>query len=164
MIQQHPQQQKPESVLILQGGGSLGAYECGVCKSLARNGITKFDIIAGTSIGSINASILSAGYNQEKGIGDSVKTLESFWLESMTEDVTPSFFPYKERSELSAAYSFMYGNPNAFVPLWFIPSGVVVPPALSFYYYLFNSPYLYSNTRLKRSLDRYIDFVKLKKT
>lgn len=163
MIQQHPQQQKPESVLILQGGGSLGAYECGVCKSLARNGITKFDIIAGTSIGSINASILSAGYNQEKGIGDSVKTLESFWLESMTEDVTPSFLPYKERSELSAAYSFMYGNPNAFVPLWFIPSGIVVPPALSFYYYLFNSPYLYSNTRLKRSLDRYIDFVKLKK-
>ena len=51
MIQQHPQLQKPESVLILQGGGSLGAYECGVCKSLARNGITKFDIIAGTSIG-----------------------------------------------------------------------------------------------------------------
>ena len=66
---------------------------------------------------SINASILSAGYNQEKGIGDSVKTLESFWLESMIEDVTPSFLPYKERSELSGAYSFMYGNPNAFVPL-----------------------------------------------
>ena len=164
MIQQHPQQQKPESVLILQGGGSLGAYECGVCKSLARNGITKFDVIAGISIGSINAAILAAGYNQENGIGDSVKTLENFWLESMVEDVTPSFLPYKERSELSAAYSFMYGNPNAFVPLWFIPSGVVVPPALSFYYYLFNSPYLYSNTQLKKALNKYIDFTKLKKS
>lgn len=71
MIQQHRQQQKTESVLILQGGGSLGAYECGVCKSLARNGITKFDIIAGTSIGSINAAILAASYNKEKGIIDS---------------------------------------------------------------------------------------------
>jgi NTE family protein len=164
MIQQHPQQQKPESVLILQGGGSLGAYECGVCKSLARNGITKFDTIAGISIGSINAAILAAGYSQEKGISDSVKTLESFWLESMIEDVTPSFLPYKERSELSAAYSLMYGNPNAFVPLWFMPSSAVIaPPALSFYYYLFNSPYLYSNTRLKKSLERYVDFAKLKK-
>ena len=28
-----------ETVLILQGGGSLGAYECGVFKTLAKNGI-----------------------------------------------------------------------------------------------------------------------------
>ena len=44
-----------EIVLVLQGGGSLGAYECGVYKTLAKHNI-KFDIIAGTSIGALNAS------------------------------------------------------------------------------------------------------------
>jgi NTE family protein len=39
-----------QNVLILQGGGSLGAFGCGVFKSLAKNNI-KIDIIAGTSIG-----------------------------------------------------------------------------------------------------------------
>ena len=37
-----------ETVLVMQGGGSLGAYECGVYKTLTRHGI-KFDIVAGTS-------------------------------------------------------------------------------------------------------------------
>lgn len=46
-----------ENVLVLQGGGSLGAYECGVYKALHKNGI-KFDIIAGTSIGAVNAAII----------------------------------------------------------------------------------------------------------
>lgn len=31
-----------ETVLILQGGGSLGAYECGVFKTLAKNGLILF--------------------------------------------------------------------------------------------------------------------------
>ena len=32
-----------ETVLVLQGGGSLGAYECGVYKALARH-VKKFDL------------------------------------------------------------------------------------------------------------------------
>ena len=44
-----------ETVLVLQGGGSLGAYECGVYKALARY-VKKFDIVTGTSIGAINAN------------------------------------------------------------------------------------------------------------
>ena len=43
-----------ETVLVLQGGGSLGAYECGVYKTLYEHGI-EFDILAGSSIGAINA-------------------------------------------------------------------------------------------------------------
>lgn len=35
-----------ETVLVMQGGGSLGAYECGVYKALAKHGI-KFDVLAG---------------------------------------------------------------------------------------------------------------------
>ena len=34
-----------ETVLVLQGGGSLGAYECGVYKTLAKHKI-KFDIVS----------------------------------------------------------------------------------------------------------------------
>jgi NTE family protein len=51
-------------VLILQGGGSLGAFGCGVFKALANNNI-KLDIVAGTSIGGINAAII-AGSKDEK--------------------------------------------------------------------------------------------------
>jgi NTE family protein len=64
-----------ESVLILQGGGSLGAFGCGVYKALAKNKI-KIDIIAGTSIGGLNAAIIagSKGDHPER-------ELEQYWLE-----------------------------------------------------------------------------------
>lgn len=47
-----------ENVLVLQGGGSLGAFGCGVYKALAKSNI-KLDIIAGTSIGGVNAAIIA---------------------------------------------------------------------------------------------------------
>ena len=65
-----------ENVLILQGGGSLGAFGCGVFKSLANHNI-KIDIVAGTSIGGINAAII-AGSKDEK---HPEQMLEQFWLE-----------------------------------------------------------------------------------
>ena len=67
---------KIENVLVLQGGGSLGAFGCGVIKGLAKNNI-KLDIIAGTSIGGINAAII-AGSKDEK---HPEHLLEQFWLE-----------------------------------------------------------------------------------
>ncbi|MGH9997605.1 MAG: patatin-like phospholipase family protein, partial [Nitrososphaeraceae archaeon] len=48
----HKHEKGVENVLILQGGGSLGAFACGVFKAFAKKNI-KFDIIAGTSIGGI---------------------------------------------------------------------------------------------------------------
>jgi NTE family protein len=66
-----------ENVLILQGGGSLGAFGCGVFKALASSNI-KIDIIAGTSIGGLNASII-AGSRKEEDRPE--KALEQFWLE-----------------------------------------------------------------------------------
>ena len=59
-----------ETVLVLQGGGSLGAYECGVYKTLIKHNI-KFDIVSGTSIGALNAAIITAAHNH-----DSVKILQ----------------------------------------------------------------------------------------
>jgi NTE family protein len=65
-----------ENVLILQGGGSLGAFGCGVFKALANSNI-KIDIIAGTSIGGLNASIIAGS----KGEDPPEKALEQYWLE-----------------------------------------------------------------------------------
>jgi NTE family protein len=42
----------------LQGGDSLGAFGCGVFKVLANNNV-KLDIIAGMSVGGINAAIIA---------------------------------------------------------------------------------------------------------
>ena len=69
-----------ETVLVLQGGSSLGAYECGVYKTLAKHNI-KFDIIAGTSIGALNAAIIAASTHNHHSVKKSAKELESFWLE-----------------------------------------------------------------------------------
>ena len=63
-----------ETVLVMQGGGSLGAYECGVYKALERHEI-KFDIVAGTSIGAVNAGIIAGSKS-----GQPTKDLEDFWL------------------------------------------------------------------------------------
>ena len=41
------QRLQSETVLVMPGGEYLGAYECGVYKTLTKRGI-KFDIIAGT--------------------------------------------------------------------------------------------------------------------
>ena len=67
---------KIENVLVLQGGGSLGAFGCGVFKAIENNKI-KLDIVAGTSIGGINAALI-VGCKDEK---HPEQALEQFWLE-----------------------------------------------------------------------------------
>src|SRR6266487_4577553 len=64
-----------ENVLVLQGGGSLGAFGCGVFKALANNNV-KLDIVAGTLVGGINAAII-VGSTDDK---HPEKALEQFWL------------------------------------------------------------------------------------
>ena len=82
------QEESPlETVLVLQGGSSLGAYECGVYKTLVKHNI-KFDIVSGTSIGSLNAAIITAGHSH-RDIKNSAKELENFWLD-LEETHTPT--------------------------------------------------------------------------
>ncbi|HET7337204.1 MAG TPA: patatin-like phospholipase family protein [Candidatus Nitrosotalea sp.] len=145
-ISKHTGVQASETVLILQGGGSLGAYECGVYKSLHKRKI-KFDIVAGTSIGAINATIIACAKN------DPIKDLESFWLD-LADSVTPPNLPYNVRSRFSAMYSAVFGNPNAFFPKWFLPSAD--------YFFPFLWPYLYDKTPLMNTLNKYVDFKKLR--
>ena len=65
-----------ENVLILQGGGSLGAFGCGVFKALSQNNV-KIDIVAGTSIGGVNAAIIAGNKNERHP----EELLEEFWFE-----------------------------------------------------------------------------------
>jgi len=60
-------------VLVLQGGGALGAYQGGVYQALHESGVEP-DWIIGTSIGAINASLI-AGNRVE----DRLSRLQEFW-------------------------------------------------------------------------------------
>ena len=65
-----------ENVLILQGGGSLGAFGCGVYKAIEEHGFI-LDIVAGTSIGGINAAIIAGTKDKD----NRARKLEEFWIE-----------------------------------------------------------------------------------
>src|SRR5690242_15875400 len=60
-------------VLVLQGGGALGAYQVGVYEALHDAGIEP-DWVIGTSIGAINAALI-AGNDP----GDRMDRLNAFW-------------------------------------------------------------------------------------
>ncbi len=59
----------------MQGGGSLGAFACGVFKALVKNKV-QIDIVAGTSIGAVNAAIIVGSKS-----GHPERDLEDFWME-----------------------------------------------------------------------------------
>ena len=62
-----------QTVLVLQGGGALGAYQAGVYHALHEHDI-ELDWIIGTSIGAINASLI-AGNPRERRL----ERLKEFW-------------------------------------------------------------------------------------
>lgn len=135
------QESKFETVLILQGGGSLGAYECGVFKSLHQHKI-RFDVVAGTSIGAVNAAIIAGSKS-----GDPAKDLEQFWL-TLAETITPSFLTDDLRGYLAALNSATWGNPRAFESIY----------GFSAFNFLYSSPFLYSLEPLKETLQEFVDF------
>ncbi len=60
-------------MLVLQGGGALGAYQAGVYQALHEAGIEP-DWIIGTSIGAINASLIAGNAPQNR-----LSRLREFW-------------------------------------------------------------------------------------
>jgi NTE family protein len=70
-----PRQQsaREQIVLVLQGGGALGAYQAGVYQALHEAGIEP-DWIVGTSIGAINASLIAGNHPEDR-----LLRLEEFW-------------------------------------------------------------------------------------
>jgi len=72
-----------KKALVLSGGGGRGAYHVGVIEALVERGWMQDghgpDIIAGTSIGAINAAALASGLT--------IANLKERWLDMHTEDV-----------------------------------------------------------------------------
>jgi NTE family protein len=60
-------------VLVLQGGGALGAYQAGVYQALQEAGVEP-DWIVGTSVGAINASLIVGNAPQDR-----LARLNEFW-------------------------------------------------------------------------------------
>ena len=92
-----------QRALVLQGGGSLGAYEAGVFSALyywikkdIGNNENVFDVVAGTSIGAINAAflvsyVIKRRREEKKNVGeswkDSAEELEEFWKSRLASNV-----------------------------------------------------------------------------
>lgn len=122
-----------EIVLVLQGGGALGAYQAGAYEALAAGG-QQPAWLAGISIGAINAAII-AGNPPERRLAN----LRAFW-----EDITawlaaepwlPGHWARELFSEAGAAAVLALGVPGFFTPRVpppaFMPNGT--PGAISYY-------------------------------
>jgi NTE family protein len=175
-----------ENVLILQGGGSLGAFGCGVFKALAKSNV-KIDIIAGTSIGGLNASIIAGSKREDHP----EKALEQYWLELGEDRSANLSSPFMEglarypiptltplppppttpttdhstmthisqvKSVISFYTSAIYGNDKIFVPRW-RPEFAFTDPQ----YFTPNKwTYLYDHSPLVKTAEKYIDYDKLR--
>jgi NTE family protein len=62
-----------QTVLVLQGGGALGAYQVGVYQALHEAGVEP-DWVIGTSIGAINAALIAGAKPAER-----IDKLDEFW-------------------------------------------------------------------------------------
>jgi NTE family protein len=72
-----------KNVLVLQGGGALGAYQAGVFEALAQRN-TQLDWVVGTSIGAINAAIIAGNLPKNR-----VAKLKGFWDTVTADGGTP---------------------------------------------------------------------------
>jgi NADPH-dependent 2,4-dienoyl-CoA reductase/sulfur reductase-like enzyme/predicted acylesterase/phospholipase RssA len=134
-----------QTVLILQGGGALGAFECGVIKAMEEKKIYP-DIVAGVSIGSFNAAIIAGNPKNASA------ALEAFWdeLTMNTPDISNQYIS----SLVSSVYILTFGSPKFFRPRWLMP--ISRPEELPLYWTSFYDPY-----PVKNLLNKYVDFEKL---
>ena len=69
-----------KKAIVLGGGGSLGAYQVGCFKYLHEIGY-EYDIVYGTSIGSVNGLVMSQGL-------ESYPYLQELWDNITIKDIT----------------------------------------------------------------------------
>jgi NTE family protein len=166
---------KIENVLVFQGGGSLGAFGCGVFKAIANNKI-KIDIVAGTSAGGINAAIVAGSVDKDHP----ERALEEFWLElaensvNLTHPVMDWLYDKSRGILVGAAEnhlpttdevnalsntlsSILYGNDKFFVPRWRADYALKDPE----YYNPLKWTYIYDHFPLVKTLEKYIDYSRL---
>lgn len=172
----HKESRQTENVLVLQGGGSLGAFACGVFKALVKKDI-RIDIAAGTSMGAVNAAIIVGSKTDHPE-----KDLEEFWLEIAEsnhtiipdtylldyDSIRGRYIPKQISS--ASANAAIFGVPKMFVPRWWslqptdqgiLSDGEEDGPKPQY----FNDPrswtYVYDHSPLAKTLDKYVDYKKL---
>ncbi|NBD21350.1 hypothetical protein GTZ97_11815 [Aquabacterium fontiphilum] len=108
-------------VVIFSGGGSLGAYSCGVWQSLASafaDSRARLVGVAGVSIGAIHAGLV-ARHGQD--VEASARALEALWTERLAVAPTP-FVPLtvdrEDRSWNGLLTGLLVGNPRLYHPAW----------------------------------------------
>lgn len=131
---------KLQPVLVMQGGGALGAYQAGVYEALHQADYEP-DWVIGTSIGAINAGII-AGNRKENRLA----ALKEFW-QRMSRDNRTHFSLF---NPFPAATTMMFGLPGFFKPqplALFGLSGEKGPESAA----------LYSTSPLAKTLQELID-------
>jgi predicted acylesterase/phospholipase RssA len=136
-------EKKVEFGLALQGGGALGAYECGAVKALlelmdgaeeALGRSVELKCVAGVSIGAINAACVVGAESR----ADARRRLDALWDDFTLE--SPFFWPQEARRDLS-----LFGLPGFYAPradLWAFPGWTSY----------------YDTSQLIGTLERHIDF------
>ena len=170
---------KKMRALVLQGGGALGAFQAGAFKALyekltrqdKENGNEErqlFDIVAGTSIGAINAAVLVSYVIENKTWNGSAEKLLEFWenLSSPTPDITKISTSWKKEhdknnpSAASAEAARRYYSVKEF-----LKSGVdkvyspILPPKQDEKFFdQENKRVLYDKRPLKKSIEKFAKF------
>lgn len=135
-------------ILLLQGGGALGAYQAGVYEGLVEAGLVPTWVV-GISIGAINAALI-AGNSPERR----VKQLRSFW--NRVSSYAPLTYPFASDAmrstlnQISAGCVMAFGVPGFFKPR--IPSARFVsngtPGEVS----------VYDTSPLRATIEELVDF------
>jgi NTE family protein len=118
-------------VLVLQGGGALGAYHAGVYQALHESGIAPHWVI-GTSIGAVNGALIAANRPEHR-----LERLHAFWqrVEKCSPLVMAGLGPTARRF-FSNLDTLMLGVPGFFAPnprAWLGPDACVGVEAASWY-------------------------------
>ncbi len=135
-------------ILLLQGGGALGAYHGGVYEGIAEVGFSP-DWVVGISIGAINAALI-AGNPPERRI----ERLREFWalVSAQAPFVLPAAMDFARpmMNRMAAGSAMFFGIPGFFVPRvpapQFAPEGTLA--ALSYY----------DTEPLRATLEEMVDF------
>lgn len=139
-------------VLVLQGGGALGAYQGGVYQALHEAGVEP-DWIVGTSIGAINAAIIAG--NEP---ADRLPRLKEFWKRVEAADFWGAFPAWGGAADaLSSWMTLTSGISGFFEPHTraFLGAHVALGPDNAGYY---------STAPLRKTLEDLVDFNLLNKS
>jgi NTE family protein len=137
-----------QTVLVLQGGGALGAYQVGVYEALDEAGIAP-DWVIGTSIGAINASLIAGSKP-----GERLAKMCEFWSRVQNDRFVPGGLPSWMESAVRNLQAITGGVPNFFSPnpLAFLSPHQPLGPEAAGYY---------SVSRLRQTLGELVDLDQL---